>query len=59
MNENWKNKKVYTANVSEFFISNSAPKSLKNGGRDLVDAIVNFLMESYHNADAITADQIH
>ena len=21
MNENWKNKKVYTANVSEFFIS--------------------------------------
>ena len=40
--------------VSDFFVSNSAQDQLPYGGTELVDAIVDFVMESHYNATEIT-----
>jgi hypothetical protein len=45
--------------ISQFFISNSAPASLSNGGEDLVEAIVDFIMESHYDANEITEEELH
>jgi len=44
--------------IAEFFVNDTAPEKLPNGGKKLVEAIVDFIMESHRFADDITRELV-